>query len=82
MLSGSALTLMERMLDRAAPLFGRATARPQQEQLGPRAAGARRVLFAREGFTAEVREQAAADDALLLTAADLYGGGHDCVDGA
>ncbi len=28
-LSGSALTLMERLLDRAAPLFGRATARPR-----------------------------------------------------
>ena len=28
-LSGSALTLMERMLDRGAPLFGRATARPR-----------------------------------------------------
>jgi AAA+ ATPase superfamily predicted ATPase len=49
----------------------------KQERLGPRAAGARRVLFAREGFTAEVRERAAADDALLLTAADLYGGGHE-----
>jgi len=28
--------------------------------------------FAREDFTVEAREQAAADDVLLLTAADLF----------
>jgi AAA+ ATPase superfamily predicted ATPase len=32
-LAGSALTLMEQMLERGAPLFGRATARPQLEPL-------------------------------------------------
>ncbi len=44
----------------------------KQEQLGPRAARARRVLFAREDFTAEVREKATTDDVLLVTAADLF----------
>lgn len=39
-LSGSALTLMERMLERGAPLFGRATARPRIEPLGYRDAAA------------------------------------------
>jgi uncharacterized protein len=44
----------------------------KQEQLGPRAARARRLLFAREGFTADLRAQAAEDDVLLLSAADLF----------
>jgi len=39
-LSGSALTLMERMLERGAPLFGRATARPRIEPLDYRDAAA------------------------------------------
>jgi AAA+ ATPase superfamily predicted ATPase len=39
-LSGSALTLMERMLERGAPLFGRATARPRVEPLDYRDAAA------------------------------------------
>jgi len=30
------------------------------------------VLFAREDFTKALRKKAAADDALLLTAADLF----------
>jgi len=32
-LAGSALTLMEQLLERGAPLFGRATARPRLEPL-------------------------------------------------
>ncbi|MGA2163364.1 MAG: ATP-binding protein [Solirubrobacteraceae bacterium] len=44
----------------------------KQKQLGPQAADARRVLFARESFTKEVRTKAAADDVLLVTAADLF----------
>ncbi|HZV74256.1 MAG TPA: ATP-binding protein [Conexibacter sp.] len=39
-LSGSALTLMERMLERGAPLFGRATARPRIDPLDYRDATA------------------------------------------
>ncbi len=39
-LSGSALTLMERLLDRAAPLFGRATARPRLQPLDYRESAA------------------------------------------
>lgn len=39
-LSGSALTLMEQMLERGAPLFGRATARPHVEPLDYRDAAA------------------------------------------
>jgi uncharacterized protein len=39
-LSGSALTLMEQMLERGAPLFGRATARPRVEPLDYRDAAA------------------------------------------
>lgn len=39
-LSGSALTLMEQMLERGAPLFGRATARPRIEPLDYRDAAA------------------------------------------
>ncbi|HEX3391837.1 MAG TPA: ATP-binding protein [Solirubrobacteraceae bacterium] len=44
-LSGSALTLMERMLERGAPLFGRATARPRLTPLDYRDAAA----FAKTG---------------------------------
>jgi len=39
-LSGSALTLMERMLDQGAPLFGRAAARPRLQPLDYREAAA------------------------------------------
>ena len=38
-LSGSALTLMERMLDQGAPLFGRAAARPRLQPLDYRRGG-------------------------------------------
>ena len=44
----------------------------KQEQLGPRAASARRVLFAREGFTADLRARASEDGVLLLSARDLF----------
>jgi hypothetical protein len=44
----------------------------KQEELGPRADDARRVLFAREDFTKEVRKKAAADDVLLVSVADLF----------
>jgi len=44
----------------------------KQEEFGPRADDAKRVLFAREDFTKEVRKKAAADDVLLLSAADLF----------
>jgi uncharacterized protein len=44
----------------------------KQEQLGPRAASAQRVLFAREDFTAGLRARAATDDVLLISAADLF----------
>jgi len=44
----------------------------KQEQLGSRAARARCVLFAREGFTAGLRAQADTDDVLLVSAADLF----------
>jgi hypothetical protein len=44
----------------------------KQEQLGPRAARAQRVLFAREGFAPDLRAQAAADGVLLVSAADLF----------
>lgn len=44
----------------------------KQAQLGSRAARARRVLFAREGFSPDLRARAAEDDVLLVTAADLF----------
>jgi AAA+ ATPase superfamily predicted ATPase len=46
--------------------------RAQQEALGPKAARARPAIFAREGFTDELRDQAAEEDVLLVTAADLF----------
>lgn len=46
--------------------------RAQQEALGPKAARARLVIFAREGFTDELRGEAAEEDVLLVTAADLF----------
>ena len=49
----------------------------KQEELGPRADDAQRVLFAREDFTPDLRARAAKEDVLLVTAADLYGAGHE-----
>ena len=46
--------------------------RAQQEALGPKAARARLAIFAREGFTDELRGEAAEEDVLLVTAADLF----------
>ena len=46
--------------------------RAQQEALGPKAARARLAIFAREGFTDELREEALEDQMLLVTAADLF----------
>jgi len=46
--------------------------RRQQDVLGPKAARARLALFAREGFSDRLREQAADDDVLLITARDLF----------
>ena len=46
--------------------------RRQQDALGPKAARARLAIFARHGFTKRLREQAAEDDVLLVTAADLF----------
>lgn len=46
--------------------------RAKRERLGPRAARARLAIFAREGFTVRLRKQAAADEVLLVTAADLF----------
>lgn len=46
--------------------------RRQQEALGPKAARARLVLFARERFGARLRAAARAEDVLLVTAADLF----------
>jgi AAA+ ATPase superfamily predicted ATPase len=46
--------------------------RRQQEVLGPKAARARLALFARERFTARLREAAAAEDVLLVSAAELF----------
>jgi AAA+ ATPase superfamily predicted ATPase len=45
--------------------------RRQQDALGSRAARAGLVLFAREGFTDRLRELAAEEDILLVTAADM-----------
>lgn len=44
----------------------------QQELLGPRAARAKLVLFARERFSERLRAAAAREDVLLVTAADLF----------
>jgi uncharacterized protein len=46
--------------------------RAQQDALGRKAARARAVIFAREGFSDRLRERAAADDVLLFTSADLF----------
>ncbi len=46
--------------------------RAQQEALGPKAARARLAIFAREGFTEALRGEAAEDEVLLVTAADLF----------
>lgn len=43
-----------------------------QAALGGKAMGARLALFARRGFTAELRERAADERVLLVTAADLF----------
>jgi hypothetical protein len=43
-----------------------------QARLGGKAMGARLALFARRGFSAELRERAAAENVLLATAADLF----------
>jgi AAA+ ATPase superfamily predicted ATPase len=47
--------------------------RRQQEVLGPKSARARLAVFAREQFTDRLREEAAKDDVLLVSAADLFG---------
>jgi AAA+ ATPase superfamily predicted ATPase len=44
----------------------------QQEALGPKAADATLVIFAREGFTEQMRSRAGEHDVRLLTAADLF----------
>jgi AAA+ ATPase superfamily predicted ATPase len=46
--------------------------REQQDALGPKAARARLVIFAREGFTEDLRGEAQVDEVLLVTAADLF----------
>lgn len=46
--------------------------RRQQDALGPQAANARLAIFAREGFTEQLREQAARQNVSLFTAADLF----------
>jgi AAA+ ATPase superfamily predicted ATPase len=43
-----------------------------QASLGGKAAGARLALFARRGFSADLRARAADEDVLLVTAADLF----------
>jgi AAA+ ATPase superfamily predicted ATPase len=48
--------------------------RRQQDALGPKAARARLVLFARERFSAALRAAAQEEDVLLVSAADLFGG--------
>lgn len=58
---------------RTADLDVLADLRDQQEALGPKATRARLAIFAREGFTKRLRERAAAEDVLLVTAADLFG---------
>lgn len=42
--------------------------------LGPKAARARLALFARGGFTAEVRERAALENVTLVGLEELFGG--------
>lgn len=46
--------------------------RRQQDALGPKAARARLAIFAREGFAKRLQEQAADDDVLLVSGADLF----------
>jgi len=46
--------------------------REAQALLGGRAATARLAIFARTGFDAALRRRAAAEDVLLVTAADLF----------
>jgi hypothetical protein len=45
----------------------------KQNQLGPRADHAQRVLFAPEDFSPELRARAAKDAVMPVTAADLFG---------
>jgi uncharacterized protein len=47
--------------------------RRQQDALGPKAARAQLVLFARERFGTRLREAAAAEDVLLVSGTDLFG---------
>lgn len=47
----------------------------QQEALGRTAATARRLIFARTGFTERLVARARKEDVVLVTAADLYAGG-------
>ncbi len=47
--------------------------RRQQDALGPKAARAHLVLFARERIGEKLRKAAAKEDVLLVTAADLFG---------
>lgn len=44
----------------------------QRDALGPKAAGAKLAIFARDGFTGALRSRAEAEQVLLLTAADLF----------
>lgn len=46
--------------------------RRQQQALGSQAAHARLAIFAREGFTERLRQEASRQDVSLLTAADLF----------
>jgi hypothetical protein len=46
--------------------------RAAQAALGGKAARSRLALFARRGFSAELRRRAAKEDVLLVTAADLF----------
>lgn len=46
--------------------------RRQQDALGPKAARARLAIFARERFSARLRERAADEDVLLVSAAELF----------
>jgi len=48
--------------------------RRQQDALGPKAARARLVVFARERFGEHLRKAAKQEDVLLVSAADLFGG--------
>ncbi len=46
--------------------------REAQAALGGKAATAQLAIFARSGFDAALRRRAAAEDVLLVTAADLF----------